>query len=633
MCGIAGIVALTDKGRQQIPKLQQSIRTLQSRGPDDEGIYTTSDIGLGQRRLSIIDTSKAANQPMWDRSRRYAIIFNGEIFNYQALFKKYFTAEEQQQFRTHSDTEVLLELFVKKGTDCLPLLDGFFAFALYDTKEKTLVLARDRFGKKPLNYYLDEDRFLFASEMKALYVFDIPRQINYDALRLYFQFAYLPQPLSILQHVKKIEPGSYLIFKNGITEEKKWYQATLGSDYNKAPSYEDAQQQLVILMEDAVVKRLISDVPLGAFLSGGIDSSVVVALASRHTQDLNTFSIGFRDEQFFDETHFAELLAKKFKTNHATFILGMNDYLAHIFDVLDYLDEPFADPSALPQFILCMETKKHATVAVSGDGGDEVFAGYNKHYAEWQARRKSLAGGLVKMGQPLWKALPKGRSSTVSNLFRQLHRFAEASHLSSKERYWRWASTFTSDGLDKLLLKETTEKINESAANSIKEKYLAAINDEDFNSVLKTDLDLVLAGDMLPKVDLMSMANSVEVRCPFLDHHVVEFAFTLPAQYKISRAGRKKIVKDAFRNLLPPEIYHRGKQGFEIPMLKWFREELHTYIFDDLLNEKIVNEQGIFNFDFISCMKKQLYSSASGDIVEQLWVLIVFQHWYKKYFM
>ncbi len=633
MCGIAGIVALTDKGRQQIPKLQQSIRTLQSRGPDDEGIYTTGDIGLGQRRLSIIDTSKAANQPMWDRSRRYAIIFNGEIFNYQALFKKYFTAEEQQQFHTHSDTEVLLELFVKKGMGCLPLLDGFFAFALYDTKEKTLVLARDRFGKKPLNYYLDEDRFLFASEMKALYVFDIPKQINYEALRLYFQFAYLPQPLSILQHVKKIDPGSYLIFKNGITEEKKWYRAVPASEYSMAPSYEDAQQQLVTLMEDAVVKRLISDVPLGAFLSGGIDSSVVVALASRHKRGLNTFSIGFRGEQFFDETHFAELLAKKFKTNHATFILGMNDYLAHIFDVLDYLDEPFADPSSLPQFILCMETRKHATVAISGDGGDEVFAGYNKHYAEWQARRKSLGGSLVKMGQPLWKALPKGRNSTVSNLFRQLHRFAEASHLSSKERYWRWASTFTPDELDKLLVKEAAEKINASAVNGIKEKYLAAINDEDFNSVLKTDLDLVLAGDMLPKVDLMSMANSVEVRCPFLDHHVVEFAFSLPAQYKISRAGRKKIVKDAFRNLLPPEIYHRGKQGFEIPMLKWFREELHTYIFDDLLNEKFVNEQGIFNFDFISCMKKQLYSSAPGDIVEQLWMLIVFQHWYKKYFM
>lgn len=633
MCGIAGIVALTDKGRQQIPKLQQSIRTLQTRGPDDEGIYVTGEVGLGQRRLSIIDTSKAANQPMWDRSRRYAIIFNGEIFNYRELFKKYFSAEEQQQFRTHSDTEVLLELFVKKGTACLPLLEGFFAFALYDTEEKMLLLARDRFGKKPLNYYLDEDRFLFASEMKALYVFEIPKQINYDALRLYLQFAYLPQPLSILQHVKKIEPGSYLIFKNGIEEEKKWYQATLSTEYRKAPSYEDAQQKLVTLMEDAVVKRLISDVPLGAFLSGGIDSSVVVALASRHQQDLNTFSIGFRGEQYFDETHFAELIAKKFKTNHATFILGMNDYLAHIFDVLNYLDEPFADPSSLPQFILCMETRKHATVAISGDGGDEVFAGYNKHYAEWQARRKSFAGSLVKMGYPVWKALPKGRSSKLNNLFRQLHRFAEASHLSSKERYWRWASTFSADELNNLVVKEAAEKINENEVNCIKEKYLAAINDEDFNSVLKTDLDLVLAGDMLPKVDLMSMANSVEVRCPFLDHHVVEFAFSLPAQYKISRARRKKIVKDAFRSLLPPEIYHRGKQGFEIPMLKWFREELHTYIFDELLAEKFVKEQGIFNFDFISYMKKQLYSSAPGDIVEQLWVLIVFQHWYKKYFM
>ena len=632
MCGIAGIVALSDAGRQQVSKLQQSIRTLQSRGPDDEGIYLCDDMGLAQRRLAIIDTSAAANQPMWDKTKRYSIIFNGEIFNYQELRSKYFSDEEQKALRTSSDTEILVELYIKQGEDCLPLLEGFFAFVIYDTQTKDLFVARDRFGKKPLNFYIDDDRFIFASEIKALYQFGIPKELNYEALQLYLQLAYIPQPVSILKHVKKLEPGSRLILRGKNIEEKRWYELRPAYNYKNAPSYEEAQKQLVPLLEDAVVKRLISDVPLGAFLSGGIDSSVIVALASRHQKSLNTFSIGFKDEEYFDETHYAELVATKFKTNHSTFRLGFDDYLSHIFDVLNYLDEPFADSASLPQFILCMETRKYATVAVSGDGGDEVFAGYNKHYAEWQARKRSVAGSLVKMGYPIWKMMPKSRNNRFSDLIRQLHRYAEGAGLSAKDRYWHWASTFSTDELDKLIARPTNDKINYSIITSVKEKYLSNIND-DFNSVLKTDLDLVLTSDMLVKVDLMSMANSVEVRSPFLDHHVVEFAFTLPSEYKINKKGRKTIVKDAFRNILPPEIYNRGKRGFEIPMLKWFREELHTYIFDDLLNEKFVKEQGIFNTDYISCMKKQLYSNAPGTIVEQLWVLIVFQHWYKKYFM
>ncbi len=632
MCGIAGIVALTDRGRQQVSKLRKSIRTLESRGPDDEGIYLCDEMGLAQRRLAIIDTSAAANQPMWDKGKRYAIIFNGEIFNYQQLRNKYFSAEEQQQLRTTSDTEILLELFIKQGEKCLPLLEGFFVFVIYDTESKELFIARDRFGKKPLNFFIDDDRFIFASEIKALYDFGIPKELNYEALQLYLQLGYIPQPLSMLKHVRKLEPGSRLILKGKDIEEKKWYQLTPSYNYKNAPSYEQAQKDLVALMEDAVVKRLISDVPLGAFLSGGIDSSVIVALASRHQKSLNTFSIGFKGEQYFDETHFAELVASKFKTNHATFRLGFDDYLSHIYDVLNYFDEPFADSASLPQFILCMETRKHATVAISGDGGDEVFAGYNKHYAEWVARKKSLAGSIVRMGYPIWKMMPKSRNNRFSDLFRQLHRYAEGAGLSARDRYWHWASTFSDRDLDKLIANTASGKINSSIIDSVKEKYLSNIND-DFNSVLKTDLDLVLISDMLVKVDLMSMANSVEVRCPFLDHHVVEFAFSLPSDYKINKAGRKKIVKDAFRSILPPEIYNRGKRGFEIPMLKWFREELHTYIFDDLLNEKFVKEQGIFNTDYISCMKKQLYSNAPGHIVEQLWVLIVFQHWYKKYFM
>jgi asparagine synthase (glutamine-hydrolysing) len=633
MCGIAGILSFTEKGRLIVPKIQQSIRTLQTRGPDDESIFIGEHIGLGHRRLSIIDTSKEANQPMWDHSNRYVIIFNGEIFNYKQLRNQYFSSEEQKNFRTHSDSEVLLELFIKKGHECLSDLEGFFAFAVYDKLQNELFLARDRFGKKPLHFYQDKDVFVFGSELKAILAFEIPKQLNYEALRLYLQFAYIPQPLSILHHVKKLSPGSYLIIKNGIAEEKKWYDLPLCNDYSNAISYSAAQSELEKLMEESVVKRLISDVPLGAFLSGGIDSSVVVALASKHKKPLDTFSIGFKDETFFDETHFAEMIARKYKTNHTTFTLGVEDFLEHIHDVLNYLDEPFGDSSALPQYLLCRETRKHATAAVSGDGGDEVFAGYNKHYAEWQARRKSIMGTLVKAGSPLWKVLPKGRGSKLTNLVRQLDRYAETVNLPSQERYWQWASAFSEKEILGLMNERTEKKVDDSVVQNIKTGYLSGINDDDFNSVLKTDLGLVLAGDMLVKVDLMSMANSVEVRSPFLDHQVVEFAFSLPSNYKIDKNGRKKIVKDTFRKYLPEEIYNRGKKGFEVPMLGWFRKELYSFIFEELLNEKFINEQGLFDYKYILQMKNKLFSANTENVVTQLWILIVFQNWYKKYYL
>lgn len=633
MCGIAGILGFTENGRLQVPKIQQSIRTLLSRGPDDEGFYTDEVAGIGQRRLAILDTRKVANQPMWDRSGRYALVYNGEIFNYRQLQSRFFSADEIKEFRTHSDTEVLLALFLKMGPDCLPLLEGFFAFVVYDTWQKEFFLARDRFGQKPLYIYQDDDVFLFASELKALLAFEIPKKLNYEALQLYLQFSYIPQPLCILQNVRKVSAGSYLTVKSRVTEEKKWYTLPVVTDYRMSPDYESAQAQLEKLMEEAVVKRLISDVPLGAFLSGGIDSSIIVALAARHQPHLNTFSIGFKGERFFDETKYAETIARKFKTNHATFSLGVEDYLSHIFNVLDYLDEPFADSSALPQYILCKETRKLATVAVSGDGGDEVFAGYNKHYAEYQARKKSVLNVLINAGSPLWKILPKGRHSRMANLFRQLNRYSDALHLSARDRYWQWASTFSEKEVPQLLHPDCLQKINQSVIQNLKAQTLSGIREDDFNSVLKTDMDLVLAGDMLVKTDLMSMANSVEVRCPFLDHQVVEFAFRLPASYKIKGSKRKRIVKETFRHLLPSEIYHRGKKGFEIPLLGWFRKELHSFIFDEMLSEKVIREQGIFDYGFIENMKKQLHKATPENIVDQLWVLIVFQYWYKKYFL
>ena len=346
------------------------------RGPDGGAFSIHDSVGLGHRRLSIIDTSENASQPMSDPSGRYTITFNGEIFNYQELREKYFP--DKGDWHSQSDTEVLLHLFIKLKENCLPLLSGFFAFAIYDNQQQELFLARDRFGKKPVNYIRNENYFAFASELKALMAYDIPKKLNYTSLVQYLQLNYIPQPFSIFEDVRKLEAGHYLFISKNIFEIKPYYELKW-THTDRSISYDQACSKLEILMDDSVRKRLISDVPLGAFLSGGIDSSVVVALASHHTRHLNTFSIGYADNPFFDETYYANLVAKRYQTNHTVFSLSNHHFLEHIDNILSYIDEPFADSSAIPEYILSFYTRKHVTVALSGDGGDEVFAGYNKH--------------------------------------------------------------------------------------------------------------------------------------------------------------------------------------------------------------------------------------------------------------
>jgi len=635
MCGITGIIARTDIGRQRLSKIQQSVRSLEKRGPDDEGIYQNNDVALGHRRLSIIDTSSAGRQPMWDAEKRWVILLNGEIFNYQYLREKYLSAEVKAGLCSRSDTEVLLHLFIQKGPACLPLLEGFFAFAVYDTQENRLFLVRDRFGKKPLYLYEDDDMILFASEMKGILAYGIPRSINFNSLYHYFQLSYIPQPQSILNGITRVRPGSYLevLPGKGKLREENWYHITLQKDYRQSPNYPDARDQLAHLMDEAVQKRLVSDVPVGAFLSGGIDSSVVVALASRHINHVKTFSVGYKGNNFFDETHFAELVAKKYQTDHTVFYLDHTDYLNAFFNVLDYIDEPFADPSVLPQYILSNKTKEYVSVAVSGDAGDEIFAGYNKHYAEWRARKRDIFSFLVTAGHPLWKWVPKNRSSRFGNLMRQLDRYAQGVNMDYKNRYWRWATINTQEDVQNILCKGILEKVDHEYLESNKAEIMRHLNRTDFNSVLCTDIELVLTGDMLVKVDRMSMANGLEVRSPFLDHHVVEFAFTLPSRYKIDASSRKKIVKDTFRNILPDELYHRPKKGFDVPMLSWFQNELNSYVFDDLLKESVIKEQGILNYDYIRSLRQELKSSTTHDTVEKIWIVLSFQYWFNKYFL
>ncbi len=634
MCGITGYYAYNEKHSTNIAKISQSNLKHSLRGPDCGNIYKDFNIALGHRRLSIIDTSDVANQPMSDVSGRYVIVFNGEIFNYQELSAKYLKETWQRISgpKTASDTEVLLYLLIEYGTQCLEWLSGFFAFALYDKETDKLLLARDRYGKKPLLYYMGNGFIAFASEMKALLEYGIPKEIDYTVASQYFQLNYIPQPQSMIKGVAKLRPAHFMIFSaKGMEDYAPYYKlATQPTEYDHY-TYDQAKEGLIKRMDVSVQERMIADVPLGAFLSGGIDSSVIVALASRHTSQLNTFSIGYKDNTFFDETKYAKAVAKKYNTNHTVFSLSNNDFLEHLYDVLDYIDEPFADSSALPVYILSKETRKHVTVALSGDGGDEVFAGYNKHAAEWKIRQTSMANKLVKAGMPLWSALPRSRNSKFTNLFRQLHRFAEGAELPVKERYWRWASFINEKEAAYLFHPDKAAEIDNAMLQQEKNYLLSSIKTDDFNEILLADMNLVLTGDMLVKVDLMSMANSLEVRSPFLDYKVVDFAFSLPSSYKIDNKLKKKILQDAFRPMLPAEIYNRPKHGFEIPLLDWFRKELWGLINDDLLSKEFVQQQGIFNVKATENLKNKLLSNNPEDTHATIWALIVFQYWWKKY--
>lgn len=630
MCGITGILAFNEKGKTHLHKVIVSTRSLLKRGPDGEGFYEHTNCALGHRRLSIIDTSELATQPFTDSSGRYTIVFNGEIFNYKELRKQ--IESKGIQFKSQSDTEVLLYLFISEKEKCLEKLDGEFAFAIYDNVLEELFLARDRFGIKPLYYYKDVERFVFASEMKAIIAFDIPKEIDKTSLQTYLHLNYIPAPYSIFKNVLKLDAGTYMtINKEGKLNKSLYYSLPDLSMPTVFTDYEKAQVQLRSLLEKSVQQRMIADVPLGTFLSGGIDSSIITAIAAQHTKHLNTFSIGYKDEPLFDETYYAQLVAKRYKTNHTVFQLSNDDLFANLYQVLNYIDEPFADSSALAVSILSMHTRKHVTVALSGDGADEIFAGYNKHAAELKARKGGFKAQLVKSSHAILKQLPKSRNSKTGNKIRQLEKFAEGMKLSEQERYWQWAkwSGFKAKEIFTQKFTENVEGFTEFEER--KTGVLKNLNN-DYNSVLLTDVQLVLENDMLVKVDRMSMSQSLEVRVPFLDHKIVDFAFSLPVNFKIDSKNRKIILKDTFKNMLPEELYHRGKQGFEVPMLQWFKTDLRTMITDDLLSDKFIIEQDIFNLETIKKLKSELFSNNPNDAVAKVWALIVFQYWWKKYF-
>lgn len=620
MCGIIGLYKkhLSEK---EDAFFNNALNVIAHRGPDNKGIFRFNDLLLGHRRLSIIDTTESANQPFFDETNNYVLIFNGEIFNYKALRND--LQSKGVTINTNSDTEVLLHLLIREGEKAIKKLNGFFSFAFFDKTKNNLLLARDRYGVKPLVYYLDENIFCFGSELKALMACGIPKKLNHKILSTYFHLNYIPHPHTIFEGVYKLPPAYFLKFdiNSGKLEIDKYYSLPDLQKPSTNVSYDEAKTEIRNLLDDSVRLRLVSDVPIGTFLSGGIDSSITTALASKHVNKLNSFSIGFKDEPFFDETKYAQILAKKYKTEHTIFNISNNDLFEHLNQVLYCFDEPFADSSALNVYLLSKYTKQHVTVALSGDGADELFSGYNKHTALLRASQSNIQNTILKSGGTLLNNLPQSRNGKFANKIRQLSKYSNGLQYNAQDRYWNWAGFYSND-----------VNILKQKYPDIRNEFISGITGN-FNSVLAADFNLVLSNDMLAKVDLMSMANSLEVRTPFLDYRLVDYVFKLPANYKIDSVRKKKILIDSFSDILPQELSNRPKQGFEVPLLKWFIGQLRSEIENNWLNKDFIIEQNLFNLNEIELLKRKLYSSNPGDAVAKMWGLIVFQQWYKNYFL
>jgi asparagine synthase (glutamine-hydrolysing) len=622
MCGIAAIFGQINQEEARL-QVKNALQSIERRGPDHEGLMPLEHAVLGHRRLSIIDTSELGNQPMVSQDGRYFLIFNGEIYNYNELRQQL----TEFTFKSGSDTEVLLYLLVKFGSACLEKLNGFFAFAFYDSQTGEVLVARDRYGIKPLFFSVQDKKLLVSSSLNSMFDLGVSKEIDYDALAAYLHLNYVPAPYSMLKQVKKLMPGRYLTYQvhTGAQENNSYYQVKLDADSYKQDSYTGLQRELVELMHSSVKYRMIADVPLGGFLSGGVDSSVICSIAKQYDANFNTFSIGYKNNSQYDESHYADAVAEKLKTNHHAFMLEKADLLHGLDAIFEVMDEPFADSSAIPLYLLCEEAVKKVKVALSGDGADEIFSGYNKHKAEYFIRNRRVGAHLIKLVSGLTSKLPQSRESIWSNRFRQITRFGYGVGLSPSERYWNWAGYYPERDVSELLRRPAKAK-----GELIHELIHDNLTKRDFNQVLLQDVHLVLTNDMLVKADTMSMANSLEVRVPFLDYRVVDFAFNLDAKYKIDSKMKKKILQDAFRSELPEMVYNRPKHGFEVPMLAWLQHECKDKI-ERYLSSSFIEEQKIFNYAEIEKEKNRLFSTSPGEAHARIWCLLLFQIWWERY--
>ena len=625
MCGIVGFV---NKGTRAADRavLGRMNDAIIHRGPDEDGFFVKENVGLAMRRLSIIDLA-SGQQPIFTPDGTKCIVFNGEIYNYQELRKG--LEERGHQLKTKSDTEAVLHLFDEFGPDCLQHLRGMFAIAIWDDTAKTLFLARDRVGKKPLLYsHQANGDLIFGSEFQALLKHpSITREVDYAALDSYMSYLCVPAPQTAFKQIRKLEPGHWMLWKDGeIKTERYWLP-----DFSKKIkiSEEEAIVETTRILRESTSLRMISEVPLGAFLSGGVDSSIVVALmAQESSAPVKTFSIGF-EEQDFSELKYAKRVAEHVGAEYHEFVVRPNA-LDVLPTLVDHYGEPYADSSAIPTYYVSKETRQHVTVALNGDGGDESFAGYERYMA------MQVAEVYRSVPHILRKAFIEGpinlypTSEIKKTRVRDVQRFFTSANEERTQRYFRWMSTFKPAVKKDIYTADFKAKLNGYEASDVLDQWFDKANGLGvLDSTLLTDQMTYLPNDLLVKVDIASMANSLEARSPFLDHKVIEFAASLPENLKMNRFRAKYLLKKVAARLVPSEVVYRRKMGFGVPIGHWFRGEMKDFVKDVLLSETSLS-RGIVKREMIEKYVRE-HTSGAFDHAFPIWSLLMMELWFQRF--
>ncbi len=623
MCGITGIFSFDDSASIYRDKVVNAVNKLTHRGPDSHGVKVYKDAVLGHSRLAIIDLSERASQPF--EYGKISVVFNGEIYNYKELREELIA--KGFAFDTDSDTEVLAASYLAFGhEEMLNKLNGDFAFAVYDLSRRELFIARDRFGIKPLYFINHPDYFAFASELNAIesYLDRMP-EVDEVSLKILFEYTYIPAPFTIYKEVRKLAAGSYMIVSQDKTRIASYYELDRLYELEAHEDETVMKKRLYALLDSSVRSRLTADVEVGAFLSGGVDSSIVSALAKNHLDTLHTFNIGFPDYAYYDETVYAKEVARHIGSKHTVFEVTEKKLVNTIDEFLDNTGEPFADSSALAFYILSKETSQQLKVVLSGDGADEIFGGYNKHRAYWLSGKNNFWWRWLK---PVIGKLPAGsRDNWVFDKIRKLKKFAELNGLQSVDKY-KYLACFNGDWLSNT---DFVPAIG-NKAYELREREMTLLmrTFEDMKGFLLNDVYLVLQNDMLYKADYHSMLHSLEVRVPFLDHHVVEYAFSIPIRYKLNDKKGKLILRETFASLLPEKVFTRPKHGFEIPLTFFIRDNFTRFL--PLFDKNFVSEQELFSPDFPEKVYQMLKSHNHSLYAPLIWTYVVFQSWWKKKF-
>jgi asparagine synthase (glutamine-hydrolysing) len=621
MCGITGIVR-RDGAQIDRELLQRMNDAIRHRGPDEDGYYLNDGVGLAMRRLAIIDL-KSGQQPIHNADATAWIVYNGEIYNYRELRKK--LEGLGHRFYTDSDTEAVVHAYDEYGTDCPRHLRGMFALAIWNERDKSLFLARDRVGKKPLLYSERNGQLIFGSEFTALLAHpDVSREIDHEALHYYLSFICVPAPLTAYQSIRKLEPGHWLLWRDGEIKIERYWQLDFSTKIDISEA--EAGERVVELLREAVRVRLMSEVPLGAFLSGGIDSSAVVALMAQESSErVKTFSIGF-EEQDFSELHHARRVAEFVGSDHHEFIVKP-DAMEILPTLVEHYGEPFADSSAIPSYYVSRETRRYVTVALNGDGGDECFAGYER-YAAMNVSQRYFNLLPANVLANVAKAIPHVQSR--ANILGKGKRFLDAASLTPVQRYLRWMSAFDDTAKQNLYSEEFRRQTAGFSTVDVLGPWFAKANGAGIiDAVLLTDTMTYLPNDLLVKMDIASMTVSLEARSPFLDHHLMEFAASLPEKLKLRGITTKYLLKRILKELVPAENLTRRKMGFGVPIGHWFRGTMQNFLRETLLSEKALS-RGLFQRDRV---RQVIDQHVEGKINHEhrLWTLLMLELWFQRF--